>query len=370
MFSRADLERAYDTSVNVKAFYMVVRRGESSLTDDAYQMVNGGGKFFDFSKHPYAGMSTLQGGRAAGASQFIPSTWADLADKYGFTGFTPREQDLGYVGCLVKRNALEDVIAGRFDTALEKCRKEWTSLPGAAENNPSWTYEKAVALYKQYGGILANESQPAAPIEDRSVPAQTTEGPKMGAALFIPAILQMIPALVGIFGKGDNAAKNQKAAQTVVDAFTAAVPGAANAQDAVEKAAADPAVKAAAAAAVLSNPVIEQLMEIGPTGIKEARAANVQMLATADKWWKLLLNPVLLVTLFVLPLVYMFVYAMTFGRADVGLMGKVSADVLSQTMGTVIGLALGGIMGFWMGQTYQSSNGRRVTDQQPAAEIK
>jgi muramidase (phage lysozyme) len=72
---------------NIKAFYAVVRRGESSLGPQAYTMVNGGGTFSDFSKHPYAGLSTKEGGRAAGAAQFIPSTWAEIAERYSLPDF-------------------------------------------------------------------------------------------------------------------------------------------------------------------------------------------------------------------------------------------------------------------------------------------
>ena len=57
---------------NVQAFYAVVRFRESSLGPEAYRMISGGGSFDDFSKHPFAGMSTRAGGKAAGAAQFIP----------------------------------------------------------------------------------------------------------------------------------------------------------------------------------------------------------------------------------------------------------------------------------------------------------
>jgi muramidase (phage lysozyme) len=160
---------------NVKAFYAVVRRGESSLGPEAYTMVNGGPPITDFSKHPYEGLSTKQGGRAAGAPQFIPSTWQEIAERYSLPDFSPASQDLGYVGCLLKRSgAIEALLAGRFEEAVRICRPEWTSLPGAAENNPAWNMDKARALYLDNGGKLDNEEllQPAAPIEERPQPNQ------------------------------------------------------------------------------------------------------------------------------------------------------------------------------------------------------
>ena len=157
---------------NVKAFYSVVRKGESSLGPEAYSMVNGGPPITDFSRHPYAGLSTKQGGRAAGAPQFIPSTWQEIADRYGLPDFSPASQDLGYVGCLLKRpGAVDALLAGRFEEAVRICRPEWTSLPGAAENRSAWDMDKARALYVSAGGLLDNGEllQPAAPIEERDL---------------------------------------------------------------------------------------------------------------------------------------------------------------------------------------------------------
>jgi muramidase (phage lysozyme) len=169
--ARERLQALFDHP-NIRAFYAVVRRGESSLDDHAYRMVNGGPDITDFSRHPYAGLSTKVGGRAAGAPQFIPSTWAEIAERYSLPDFSPESQDLGYVGCLLKRpGAIEALLAGKFEAAVRICRPEWTSLPGAAENNPAWNMDKARALYLDRGGRLDNEEllQPAAPIEERDL---------------------------------------------------------------------------------------------------------------------------------------------------------------------------------------------------------
>ncbi len=348
---------------NVGAVLRVLREGESRQSDDAYTLINGGAHFASFDAHPFGELPTTRGGRASGAYQFLPTTWADLRRRYPWAlpDFSPPSQDAGAVLLIHDRGALDDVMAGRIEAAISKLRPTWTSLPGASENSGRYTMARALGVYRQYGGRLAadqSDTQPAAPIEDRSVPYQPTEEVAMAPVLmFLPAILEMIPALMGLFGKGEKGERNTKAAQIVVDTFTKAVPGAVNAQQAVEMAQADPAVRAAAAAAVISHPVIESMLTIGPTGIKEAREANTALVASADRWWKLVLNPVLLVTMMVLPLVYIIVVKL------VEHMSKVSSDVIAQTIGTVIGLVLGGIMGFWMGQTYQQNN-RRSNDQQ------
>jgi hypothetical protein len=88
----------------------------------------------------------------------------------------------------------------------------------------------------------------------------------MGLA-FLPYILQMVPALIGIFGKGgERAQANQAAAQIVVDTFTKAVPGAPNTQAAVEMAQASEPIREAAARAVLAQPdIVDLLNRLGPT---------------------------------------------------------------------------------------------------------
>lgn len=176
----------------------------------------------------------------------------------------------------------------------------------------------------------------------------------MAPLLFLPAILEMIPSLVGIFGKGERGQQNAQAAQIVVDAFKAAVPGAINEQDAVQKVQADPALKAQVKAAVMADPNVLGLVEVGG-GVGAARTANLALVTGAQKWWQLVFNPVFLVTLLTLPLVYMFTWGL------MPFLSKVSSDVISQTMGTIIGLVLGSVMGFWMGQTYQANN-RRGSD--------
>jgi muramidase (phage lysozyme)/ElaB/YqjD/DUF883 family membrane-anchored ribosome-binding protein len=238
---------------NVKAFYAVVRRGESSLGPEAYTMVNGGPPITDFSKHPYAGLSTKQGGRAAGAPQFIPSTWQEIAERYSLPDFSPASQDLGFVGCVLKRTgAIDALLAGRFEEAVRICRPEWTSLPGASENNPAWNMDKARALYIDRGGRLDNEEllQPAAPIEERSQPPDKPEQPE--TFMPIPAIIlgliqaaaSVLPVIAQI--KGDktqsSATQNVNIASKVLDVVATTV-GAVNQQQAVEIVQQDPAAR-------------------------------------------------------------------------------------------------------------------------------
>lgn len=180
-------------NLNVQAFLHVIRFGESDNTDRAYYRVNGQPDITSLAVHPYHGIPTTQGSRAAGAYQFLGTTWARLADAYpkDCSNFSVYAQDFGAVALIAGRGALDDVLSGDVVTAVRKLREEWTSLPGAAENSGRFSMEQAIAVFYQYRGVVAE--QPAAPIEDRSVPAQVEEEEKpMAPLMFIVPLLQSL----------------------------------------------------------------------------------------------------------------------------------------------------------------------------------
>lgn len=167
----------------------------------------------------------------------------------------------------------------------------------------------------------------------------------------IGKIIGMIPSLAGVLG-GEKAQERAQAAQVVLDAFTGGVPGAVNAQDAVQKAEADPAVRAAAVAAVESNPAVMSLVEVGG-GVVAARKANADYIAGIedDEWWRMILkvlaNPAMLISAAGLYLVYRFVPAL----ADQVV--KLSPEVVASLITSIVVGTLGAIFGFWLGQTWQ-----------------
>lgn len=191
---------------NVQAFLRVIRQGESSQADDAYRMRYHPTRrtyFEDLTRHPRLFETTPDGRRssAAGAYQITATTWSDIAPQLGLTDFSRRSQDIAAVALMARRGALEDVLAGRIEDAIAKCRQEWTSLPGAAENRAGWTLAAALDLYRLRAGEFmasAPMTQPAAPIEDRSVVAEHSEEKPM-APLLIPLLGALAQSLISIF---------------------------------------------------------------------------------------------------------------------------------------------------------------------------
>ncbi len=357
-----DLRQAL-ANVNVQAFLRVIREGESGQDNLAYRVINGGDHFpAPPWQHPWPdGTPTTQGGKAAGAYQFLPSTWKRVADALDLPDFSPDSQDLGAVYLIAGRGALQDVIAGNLVAAISKLRDEWVSLPAMG-------LKRAQDTFIGYGGSYTPQAPtqaPTAPPMQPQAPVTQPEKPMpiLGLiAAFGPIIAQLIPQIASIMQpKGEVPKRNLELAQLAFDTITQAA-GAVNVQEAVTKMQADPAVAATVTQAVLTQPTIMETLTIGPD-LDKARAAAKDWQASVanDPWYlivvKAVFNPVMVVTILTIPLVYIIVLRL------VAFMDKVSADVIAQTIGTIIGLVLGGVMGFWMGQTYQQTR-QRSNEQQ------
>lgn len=185
---------------NVAAFLHVLRFCEGTLGDRGYQTIYGYRFFDSFADHPRvkvtAGAYTSS---AAGAYQFIESTWDEMAAKYALPDFSPASQDAAAVGLLIRRGALDAIRAGDLATAIELTNREWASLPGSPYGQPT---RKIADIQTQWQTALAR----SAPIEDRSVRAQEEPVAPIVAALapsFVGALIQQLmgvaPELAKIF---------------------------------------------------------------------------------------------------------------------------------------------------------------------------
>lgn len=152
----ANVTAAHVAHPNVQAFLRVIRRGEGTADADGYRRIFGGRLFNSFADHPRI-VVTASGytSSAAGAYQFLASTWDETARIMKLGDFSPANQDRGAVGRLVFRRALDDVIAGRFEQAIKKCGREWASLPGSPYGQPTISMQTAAATYQQAGGAFA-----------------------------------------------------------------------------------------------------------------------------------------------------------------------------------------------------------------------
>lgn len=141
---------------NVQAFLTLIRTGEGTADVLGYSRLFGGKQFQGWADHPRVKVpfgNTYS--TAAGAYQILSRTWDEIARQYSLPDFSPQSQDRAAVGLIKRRGALGDVLAGRFSVAIEKCAKEWASLPGSPYGQPTLTLAKAAQVIESQGVAYA-----------------------------------------------------------------------------------------------------------------------------------------------------------------------------------------------------------------------
>jgi muramidase (phage lysozyme) len=171
---------------NVSAFARCVRSAESNNRDDgsAYRTIFGGELIDDLSCHPRIARQSKWGWTsAAGAYQAMcavpgrvqTDTWGDFCRDMGVPvdamPFDQPTQNAFLVWCVRRRNALQAVLDGDLEKAVDLCSYEWASFPPGRYGQPTTTIDKLRAVFLQYGGRLSNADliKPAAPIEERDL---------------------------------------------------------------------------------------------------------------------------------------------------------------------------------------------------------
>jgi len=149
----SNVPRSALDNANVKAFLRVIRSGEGTADQGGYNRLFGGGTFSSFADHPRQVIKKSgYTSSAAGAYQFITSSWDETKRVMGLVDFSPTSQDFAAIGRIAARGALDDVIAGRFDTALGKVAREWASMPGSPYGQPVISLATARNVYASNGG--------------------------------------------------------------------------------------------------------------------------------------------------------------------------------------------------------------------------
>jgi muramidase (phage lysozyme) len=327
----AQLESLLEDS-SVQAGLRVIRAGESSQDESAYTIINGGSHFSSFDDHPTPNLSTYKGGKAAGAYQFLPSTWAGLKAQYGFTGFTPHEQDLGAVALICEKQAIDALQAGDWQEFLDRCRSTWVSLP-----------RTLTGKFATAAGIVPTVVTPTATAtKERSMPAIL--------AALIPALLAKldISKITDLFKPGVPV--TERNTQIGIQLFDLAKStfGVPNEQAVIEHLDANPEAVVELKAKVFENwyAIMEEGGGGGIAGARQADTSTMMLAITNNKWWIVFTSPSFLMALCLLPLVYLVVLSI------IGMIGNVnwSNDVRAAIAGTVVGSILGGLIGYYYGQ--------------------
>ena len=184
--------------------------------------------------------------------------------------------------------------------------------------------------------------------------------------LFGPMLMKAIPQIAKIFMPAPTtevAARNQAAAQVVFDTIKTATESVSE-QEAVQKIVSDKAVAAAATQAVVTQPAIMEILEVGG-GVEKAREFDVKQQAAAQPFYKT--SAVFYISVLLLPIVYWLVGSLIMGGTALALIGigtnpptwlvallsifggPWEGETRSGGFNLIIGLILGGICGVYFG---------------------
>jgi muramidase (phage lysozyme) len=134
---------------NVKAFLDTIANVESG---GSYNVIVGGKKFSDLSKHPES-FNASAGSDAAGRYQFISTTYNSIAKKLGLKDFSKESQDLAAVEDLRQKGVLDMIKTGKPDQiqkAIDILKtNEWTGLQ-------SYSGDQGVKYFLKRKGGLAS----------------------------------------------------------------------------------------------------------------------------------------------------------------------------------------------------------------------
>ena len=138
----------------------VIKAGEGTLGDKGYTTMFTGAQFSDLSKHPeLLHRSGRHESDAAGAYQFLSTTYNPAAKALGITDFTPESQEKVGKYLAQKRGLAVDTVftdKASFLKELDKIAPEWASMPTLATGTSYYgqgglTPDQAWARYQNYG---------------------------------------------------------------------------------------------------------------------------------------------------------------------------------------------------------------------------
>ncbi|MEH1970085.1 glycoside hydrolase family 24 protein [Nostoc sp.] len=142
-------------SPRLSAFLATIRWAETGTSEpESYHKLVFNGTFNNFSTHPLKKQCAPINGKnvcstAAGAYQMLDKSWYDIQPKLNLKDFSPASQDKMAIEYIRRNNALSDVEAGRFDTAVCKVGKIWASFPCNSYNQNAKSIDQLRTFYQQ-----------------------------------------------------------------------------------------------------------------------------------------------------------------------------------------------------------------------------
>ena len=147
---------------NEKAFLDMIAHSEIgdkllANSDNGYNVLVGGTLFQGYLDHPrkLVQLNATLKSTAAGRYQLLSRYFDAYKSTLHLNDFSPKSQDLIALQQIRECKALDDINAGRFDDAVQKCSHIWASLPGAGYGQHENKLEDLKLAYEKAGGTLA-----------------------------------------------------------------------------------------------------------------------------------------------------------------------------------------------------------------------
>lgn len=134
----------YLQNPRVRDFLDILAKAEGTYGkgDNGYNVAFGGDTTVGYDAHPgqYYEFTQTDGKKnrtsAAGRYQFIKPTYDTLAQRLGVTDFSPETQDRMALELIRENGALDDVLGGNYEAAINKLGGVWASLPSSTAPQP------------------------------------------------------------------------------------------------------------------------------------------------------------------------------------------------------------------------------------------
>jgi len=145
-------------NANRKAFLDMIAEAEGTANrgDNGYNVLCGGGIFYSYDDHPrrLIKLNARLSSTAAGRYQLLSRYFNPYKELLGLNDFSPESQDKIAIQQIRECKALDDIDAGRFDEAVQKCKRIWASLPGAGYGQREVPIDKLRLAYQRAGGMI------------------------------------------------------------------------------------------------------------------------------------------------------------------------------------------------------------------------
>jgi muramidase (phage lysozyme) len=110
--------------------------------------------FDSYATHPRRRCEELDSD-AAGRYQEMGRFWLAYKNLLRLPDFGPASQDRWAIQLIRECHALDDIEAGRIESAIVKCKSRWASLPGAGYGQHEQLMTSLIDAYRAAGGKLA-----------------------------------------------------------------------------------------------------------------------------------------------------------------------------------------------------------------------